>query len=188
MPHTVRKILTKDTILLQTSFRLEICRSSYGLSKLRESQFQEFWDSTLGVLGQNDIWVLAPWPCTKNTTRGKVVASPKFESWWVLWVHVCPCFVRASKVPNYALTNLLLGLCRLMWIIDLLVTFLSPHPKAPTCPSTPQNVVSQRTCSNSFSFHYFHLWIRSWIHQGVWGCFNLPIRKGKKKFLYYVYI
>jgi len=31
----------------------------------------------LGVAGQNDIWVLAPWPGTNNIIRGKVVASPK---------------------------------------------------------------------------------------------------------------
>jgi hypothetical protein len=38
----------------------------------------------LGVWGQNDIWVLALWPCTKYTIRGKVVASPKSGPCWVL--------------------------------------------------------------------------------------------------------
>jgi hypothetical protein len=52
----------------------------------------------LGVLGQNDIWVLAPWPCIVNTIRGKVVASPKSGLWWVSWVRVCMWFVRAPKV------------------------------------------------------------------------------------------
>jgi len=28
-----------------------------------------------------DKMTLAPWPGTKNTTRGKVVASPKFGPW-----------------------------------------------------------------------------------------------------------
>ncbi len=37
----------------------------------------EFRDSHLGVPGQNDIWVLVPWPCMEYTLRGKVVASPK---------------------------------------------------------------------------------------------------------------
>jgi hypothetical protein len=35
---------------------------------------------TLGILrlpGQNDIWVLASWPCIKYTIRRKVMASPK---------------------------------------------------------------------------------------------------------------
>jgi len=32
----------------------------------------------MGVPGQNDIWVLAPWPNVENIIRGKVVASLKF--------------------------------------------------------------------------------------------------------------
>ncbi len=51
-----------------------------------------------GNLGQNDIWVLAPWPGTENTIRRKVVVSPKFGPWWVLWVRVCPWLVHAPKM------------------------------------------------------------------------------------------
>jgi hypothetical protein len=43
-----------------------------------------------------------------------------------------------QKCSNYALTNLLIGLCKFIWIIDPLVTHVSPHPKAPACPSTPK--------------------------------------------------
>jgi hypothetical protein len=35
---------------------------------------------------------------TKYAIRGKVVASPKFGPWWVLWVRVCPWLVLAPKV------------------------------------------------------------------------------------------
>jgi hypothetical protein len=76
--------------------------------------------------GQNDIWVLVLWPCTKYTIRGKVVASPKFELWWVLWVHICSWFVCAPKCYKYALTNLLFGLCKFVWVIELFVNLLSP--------------------------------------------------------------
>ncbi len=41
-----------------------------------------------------------------------------------------------EKCSNYALTNLLFGLCKSVLIIDLLVILFSPHPRAPTCPST----------------------------------------------------
>jgi hypothetical protein len=43
-----------------------------------------------------------------------------------------------QKCSNYALTNMLFGLCKFMWIIDLLVTLSSSHPRVPTCPSTPK--------------------------------------------------
>ncbi len=70
----------RTTILLQTSFQSKVhilLGRSYGPPKLRESQFKKFWDSKLGVLGQNDIWMLAPWPGIENTIRGKVLAFPK---------------------------------------------------------------------------------------------------------------
>jgi hypothetical protein len=34
------------------------------------------------------IWMQAPWRGTEYTIRGKVVASPKSEPWWVLCVRV----------------------------------------------------------------------------------------------------
>jgi len=43
-----------------------------------------------------------------------------------------------QKCSNYALTNLLFGLRKFVGIIDPLVTCCNPHPKAPTCPSTPK--------------------------------------------------
>jgi hypothetical protein len=90
--------LTRATTLFQTSLQSEVFTQSYKPPKLRESQFQEFWDSHLGVSGQNDIWVLAPWLGTENTIRGKVVVSSKSGLWWVLWVDVCMWLICASKV------------------------------------------------------------------------------------------
>jgi hypothetical protein len=146
-----------------------------GLQSCRSLNFWEFWDSHLGVSGQNDIWVLVPWSGIENTIRGKVVASPKFEPWWVLWVHVCSWFVCGSyvhqKCSNYALTNLLFDLCKSVWVTDLHVTLLSPILELQHVPlplkccepgSTPQLLFLLR----------LHLWIRNWVHQGTWGCVN----------------
>jgi len=52
----------------------------------------------MGVLVQNAIWMWASWRGTKYTIRGKVVVSPKFGPWWILWVRVCPWLVLAPKV------------------------------------------------------------------------------------------
>jgi hypothetical protein len=43
-------------------------------------------------------WVLILWLGTKYIIRGKVAASPKSRSWWVLWVRDCPWLVHAPKV------------------------------------------------------------------------------------------
>jgi hypothetical protein len=43
-----------------------------------------------------------------------------------------------QKYSSYALTNLLFGLCKSVWVTELLVNLPSPHPGAPACPSTPE--------------------------------------------------
>ncbi len=37
-------------------------------------------------------------------------------------------------------------------------------------PLYPWSTTSQGTRPNFFFFYCFHLWIRNWVHQGVWGC------------------
>jgi hypothetical protein len=96
--------------------------------KLQESQLWEW------LPRQNDIWVLVPWPGIKYTIRGKVVASPEFGPWWVLWVRGCPHLVRALKCYNYALTNLLFDLCRHVWVIEVLVNLPCPISKLQHAP------------------------------------------------------
>jgi hypothetical protein len=51
-----------------------------------------------------------------------------------------------QKCSNYTLTNLLFGLCRSVWIIDLLVIHPCPHRRAPTRPSTSE-VLQARECA-----------------------------------------
>jgi hypothetical protein len=82
----------------QTSSQSEVYTQSYRPPKLQESQLWEFHDSHLVVLGQNGIWMWASWRGTEITIRGKVVASPKSGSWWILWIQVCPWFVLTPKV------------------------------------------------------------------------------------------
>jgi hypothetical protein len=102
----------------------------------KNPNFENFRTPNLRVPGQNDIWLLAPWPSLENITRGKVVVSPNSNC-----DESCESvFARASfmhqKCSNYALINLLFGLCMSVWLIYPLVTHPSPHLGAPTHPST----------------------------------------------------
>jgi hypothetical protein len=157
VPHIFGKISTRATTLFWTSLQSKVCTQSYGPPKLRKFQFRGFRDSNLGVLGQNDIWVLVPWPSTENTIRGKVLASPKSKLWWVLWVRVCLLLTVHQKCSCYALTNLLFGLCRFMWVIDLIVTLPSPYFEALATPFYPWSATNNGTYSNSSFFHCVHL-------------------------------
>jgi hypothetical protein len=99
----------------------------------------------LGILGshlkvpkQNGIWVLAMWPSTNNTIRGKWWLPPSMgygESCESVFAH--GSFVH-QKCFSYTLANLLFRLCKHVWTIYLLVNLPSPHLDALTCFSTPK--------------------------------------------------
>jgi hypothetical protein len=102
----------------------------------RSPNLGNFGIHNLGVLGQINIWVPVPWPSIDSTIMGKVVVPPSpgcgefYESMFAYGSSA------HQKCSNYALTNLLLGLCRSVWVIDLLVILPSPYPGALTHPST----------------------------------------------------
>jgi hypothetical protein len=48
------------------------------------------------------------------TILGKVVASPEFGPWWVLWVQGRPWLILAPKVLQLCTNHFMLGLCRSM--------------------------------------------------------------------------
>jgi hypothetical protein len=126
--------------------------------KLREFQFREFRDSNLGILGQK--WRLGArlvarhreyykggrWWLPPSLGRGEFYESVFARG---LSMH--------QKCSIYALINLLFGLCRSMWVIDLLVTLPSPYPGTPTCPSTPEVLQAKEHTPTLHSFVMFTL-------------------------------
>ncbi len=94
-----------------------------------------------------------------------------------------------QKCCNYALTNLLFGLCKSLWVIDLLVSLPSPYLGAPARPSTPEML---RAKEHTPTLHYsdvftldshlnllrslgvrlislhYYLWIKIWKIHGAW--------------------
>ncbi len=98
MPHTFGKFSMRATMLFLNFTSIRGLHTKLWASKVAGVPI-------LGILGQNDIWMLASWPSIDNTIRGKVVASPKSRSWWILWVHLCPWFVRASKMLQLCYHN-----------------------------------------------------------------------------------
>jgi len=109
-----------------------------GLQSCKSPNFENFGTPNLRILGWNDIWMQALWLGTKNIIRGKWWLPPNLGHGGSLEsVFARGLFVH-QKCFNYTLTNLLFGLCRSMWLIDLLVIRPNPHPKALARPSTPK--------------------------------------------------
>jgi hypothetical protein len=56
-----------------------------------------------------------------------------------------------QKCSDYALTNLLFGFCKSVWVIDLLVILPSPYPITPARSSTLK-VLQTRECTRTSHF------------------------------------
>jgi len=131
-----------------SQLRLQLCLKTHlnrkfehkvmGLQNCKNPNFKNFKTPTWESWDKMTLGCMVPWLGTENTIRGKVVTSPKFGSWWVLWVRVCSWFIRAPNVLQLRTNQLVFGLCRSVWIIELLVTLHSPHPGAPLRLSTPK--------------------------------------------------
>jgi hypothetical protein len=111
---------------------------------------------------------VASWRGKKYTIKGKVVVSPKFGSWWILWVQVCPWFVLAPKVFKLCTNQLVVWFVQVHvsnWCLSL---FLVPSRSSSTS-LYPRNAASQGTCPNSSVFRYFHFKLTSKFIQGGVG-------------------
>jgi hypothetical protein len=123
--------------------------------------------SRLPLRSPGTKWHLGVGPVTKHkvyyTWEGggfpQVRAVVSLVSLWL---------VRAPKCSKYALTNLLFGLWRSMWVIELLVNLPSPHPEAPARPSTPKMLQAKECAPTPFPSTVFTFWLT--VHQGAWGC------------------
>ncbi len=62
-----------------------------------------------------------------------------------------------QKCFNYALTNLLFGLCKFVQIIDPLVSHLNPHPKALALRSTFKVLRAKEHTPTPYPFNVFTL-------------------------------
>jgi len=104
------------------------------------------FDSHMRVPKQNAMWMWASWRGTKYIIKGKVVASPKFGPWWVLWVRVCLWFLLAPKVFQLCLNHLVFGFVQVhvsSWCLSL---FLVPSRNSSMPLYPPQNATSQGAC------------------------------------------
>jgi hypothetical protein len=101
-------------------------------------------------------WHLGPSPVARHKIyyKGKVGGFPQVWA-MVSLVSLClPVVHSCTKVYKYALINLLFGLCRSMWVSELLVNLPSPILEFQHA-FLPLSVTSQGTRFNSFSFHCF---------------------------------
>jgi hypothetical protein len=96
--HIVGKLSTRATSFLYTSLQSEVCMWNMCPQSCESPSCENFGTPTWESQDKMPFRCGPPWKATKNTIRGKVVASPKSEPWWVLWVWCCLRLVLTPKM------------------------------------------------------------------------------------------
>jgi hypothetical protein len=169
--HIVEKISTKVNFFPWISLQLEVYTRSYGLPKCRESQFWEFWDSQVGSPATKWHLDVAPMVNHREYHKGGrwwLPPSPSHdESCESMYAHGSSVH---QKCSNHALTKLLFGLCKPVWIIDPLVAHPSPHPGTPARPFTPKLLRTKKRTFNSFRLTFSIVFIFELTFQSFKEC------------------
>jgi hypothetical protein len=174
VPYMIGKLLERICLKWACITHSDTSNTKLWPPKSWKSQFWEFRDSQMGVLGQNDIWVLILWPSTEYTIRGKVVASPKSGPWSILWVRVCPWLVRAPKALKLHTNQLVVWFVQVRvnnWCLSL---FLVPIPELQHALLSPK-CCEVRSVPQLFTLSLFSPHTHIWVYQGAWGCVNFVL-------------
>jgi hypothetical protein len=108
--HTVGKLSTKATTLLETTPQSEVCSQSYGAPKSHESQLAGFRNSHSGILGEKSHLDVGSMASHRVYYKGGGGGFPQVRAVMNL---VCPC------CPWLVLTPRVLQLCtnHFVWVV-----------------------------------------------------------------------
>jgi hypothetical protein len=142
----------RPQLCFRTHFNQRFAHKVMGLQSRGSPNFGDFktptWES-------QDKMTFGCWPrgqAQRILQRGRWWLPPnpgRGESYQFVFAHGSSMH---QKCSNYALTNLLFGLCRSMWVIELFITLPSSHPRTLACPFTPKVL---RTKEHALTLYLF---------------------------------
>ncbi len=124
--HTVGKLLTRATTLLQTASRSEVYSQSYGAPKSRESLLARFRDSHSGVSREKSHLDVGPVERSRVYYKGEGGGFPQVQAMVSLVCPCCPWLVLAPKVLQLCTNHLVWVVCKPVWVSEACQLFLVP--------------------------------------------------------------
>jgi hypothetical protein len=112
VPHTVGKLLTKTTTLLQTALQSKVCSQSYRAPKSWESRLVGFRDSHAGFPGEKSHLDVGPVERSKVYYKGEGGGCPQVRAVVSLVCPCCPWLVLAPKVFQLCTDHFVWVVCR----------------------------------------------------------------------------
>jgi hypothetical protein len=138
-----------------------------GFQSCGSPNFGKFWDSQLGSLGTK--WHLGVGPVARHKDYYKREGGGFFQVRVV--VNLVSLYLPMhQKCLNYALINLLFGLCRFVWIVDPFVICFSPHLGAPAHPSTLEVLRAKECTPTPYPFIVFILDLQLSLSRNLGVC------------------
>jgi len=166
MWHTIGKLSTIVTTLLQTKPRSEVCLQSYGAPKSRESRLARFRDSHMGVQGEKNHLDVGPVERSKVYYKGEGGDFPQVRAMVNL---VCPCclwLVLVPKVLQLCTNHLMRVVCRPMWVSEACKLFLVPSWSFNTA-LYPSKCCEWRSVPRLLLLPLSFIWTHIWVLQGI---------------------
>jgi hypothetical protein len=120
--HTVGKLSTRATTLLQTALRSEVCSQSYGASKSRESCMAGFRDSLAGVPGvpgEKNHLDVGPVESHRVYYKREGGGFPQVRAVVSLVCPCCPWLVLAPKMLQLCTKHFVWVVCKPVWMNKL---------------------------------------------------------------------
>jgi len=187
MRHTVRKLSTRATTLLNIAPQSEVLSQSYGAPKLRESELEWFRDSHLGIPGKKSYLDVRLVERCKIYYKGEGGGFPKIRAVVSFVCPCCPWLILAPKVLQLCTNHLVWVVCKPVWMSEACQLFLVPSQSfnMPLYPSK---------CSELENMPWFLplplscTWIHFWVSQGVGSASLLPLPKLTQIHTLYIYI
>jgi len=164
--HTVGKLSTKATTLLQIAPQFEVYLQSYGASKSQKSQLARFRDSHSGILGEKSHWDVDHVEWCRIYYKGEGGGFPQVRAVVSL---VCLCgmwLVLAPRVFQLCTNHLVRVVCRPVWVSEACQLFLVPSRSSNT-PLYPSKCCELGSVPQLLLLPLFSTWTHIWVFQGV---------------------
>jgi hypothetical protein len=166
MRHTVGKLSTRATTLLETAPRYEVYAQSYGAPKSQESRLAQFRDSHSGIPGKKSHLEVGLVKRCRVYYKGEGGGVPQVRVMVSLMCLCCSWLVLAPKVLQLCTNHLVWVVCRPVWVSEVCQLFLVPSQSSNT-PFYPSKCCELRSVPRLLPLPSSCTWIHFWVLQGV---------------------
>jgi hypothetical protein len=164
--HTIGKLSTRATTLLQTAFQSEVCSQRYGVPKSRESHLVRFRDSHLGVSEKKSHLDVGSVASHRVYYKGEGGGLPQVRAVVSLMYLCCPWLVLAPRVLQLCTNHFVWITYRLVWVSEACKLFLVPSWNSNT-PLYPAKCCELKSVPRLLPLPLSSTWTHIWVFQRV---------------------